>query len=78
MMLLKRWFNFFKGAVKNQKKYFIIVIMVSIIGILISSLTVLITGEIMNLVQQNTLEIIKNKVIMLMLALIVAFVKKIF
>jgi ABC transporter len=77
MNLLKRWLIFFKGAVKNQRKYFIIAIMFSIIGTLVASLTVLITGEIMNLVQQNTVEIIQNKVIMLILGLMGAYAIKI-
>lgn len=77
MILLKRWFNFFKGAVKNQKKYFIISIMASVIGTLIASLTVLITGEIMNLVQQNKVEIIQGRVIILVFILIVTYAIKI-
>lgn len=77
MNLLKRWLIFFKGAVRNQRKYFIIAIMFSIIGTLVASLTVLITGEIMNLVQQNTVEIIQNKVIMLILGLMGAYAIKI-
>lgn len=77
MNLLKRWLIFFKGAIRNQRKYFIIAIMFSIIGTLVASLTVLITGEIMNLVQQNTVEIIQNKVIMLILGLMGAYAIKI-
>lgn len=77
MNLLERWLIFFKGAVRNQRKYFIIAIMFSIIGTLVASLTVLITGEIMNLVQQNTVEIIQNKVIMLILGLMGAYAIKI-
>lgn len=70
MKIFRRWFLFFLKAVKEQKKYFCLSIILAISISLLGSLTTIITGSIMNSVQQFPINDIKRKVVFMLIFLL--------
>lgn len=70
MGILRKWIVFFLNAVKEQKIYFCLNVFLIISICLLGSLSTIITGNIMNLIQKFSIGDIKYKLIFLLFVLL--------